>query len=155
MTERTIHFTLEDRLNRSMRQAGLDRNDMADRLRRHRDHISRYLNGQATPDYAVLFLWAHVTGVDLDELIGDALDTHVDGRTKPSAGSAGAALPLPEQPGQPTRTRVTRTNAKPGRSSRSARNRRSSESVRYPYQAPFQSRRPGRPPRQPPRRRAA
>jgi len=152
---RQLELTLAHRLRISMDMAGLDRNDMAERLHRNVDMVSRYLNGQAIPDYTVLYVWAAVTDVKLSELLPDHPDSTLPWPdNKPFSGAAGAAAtPIPDDddtpPPRPARPPVKAT--KPGRKPRSSTNHSYPHYIPFYFRVPRSVRRPG--PAHPPGRR--
>lgn len=64
-------WDLTDRLRKSLREAGMESTEMADRLGKHRSTVSGWLNGHHAPDKPTLVMWAQITGVPQDWLIGD------------------------------------------------------------------------------------
>lgn len=64
-------FTLGDRLRKARRSAGLSSADLAERIGVSRNTVSNYENGRVKPRRAALRRWAEVTGLSLDELLGE------------------------------------------------------------------------------------
>ena len=74
---RVLHvpkWTLGDRLRKAREDAGIGSTEMARRLHLTRQTITNYERGHRPPAWLTLKVWAEMTEVDLDWLIGDALD---------------------------------------------------------------------------------
>lgn len=59
-----LAFDIHDRLLKARRHAGLTQSELASRLGVGRRSITRYEDGQGTPNRATLLGWSLVTGVD-------------------------------------------------------------------------------------------
>lgn len=86
MDARTVPtWTLADRLVKARRSAGLEQEDLAQRMGLNRRTIGRYEKGLA-PMYATLIEWAEVCQVDANWLL-----TGVDNRANTGADNHGYA----------------------------------------------------------------
>jgi transcriptional regulator with XRE-family HTH domain len=65
-------WELVDRLHRSLREANLNPERMADAMGRHPNTIRNYLRGRTRPNRRVLRRWAQITGVPITWLAPDA-----------------------------------------------------------------------------------
>lgn len=63
-------FTVADRLRKAREQAGLEQNELAERIGLGRTTISNYERGTTPPKRPLLLSWAMATGVSLDWLRG-------------------------------------------------------------------------------------
>jgi transcriptional regulator with XRE-family HTH domain len=68
-----IAFTLGDRLRKARVRAGMDQQELADRIAASRNTVSNYENGhhgKRGPKVMVLRAWAHACGLTEDDLLG-------------------------------------------------------------------------------------
>jgi transcriptional regulator with XRE-family HTH domain len=63
-------FTVADRLRKAREYAGLEQNELAERIGLGRTTISNYERGTTPPKRPLLLSWAMATGVSLDWLRG-------------------------------------------------------------------------------------
>lgn len=94
---------MKDRLRLSRERAGLDQEELAERLDIVRATVSNYERGISIPKAPMLAAWALATGVDMDWLRdGDAgLGGGPGGQVRPGAGAgpnertdSGTVIPL-------------------------------------------------------------
>lgn len=97
-----LAFNIHDRLLKARRHAGLTQSELATRLGVGRRSITRYEDGQGTPNRATLLGWSLVTGVDphwLEHGEEDAADTpHTQAGSGSSCNDTGTDPPGRDDP---------------------------------------------------------
>lgn len=88
MSENPVHvpkWDMADRMRKSLRDAGIGVQDMADYLEISRNTVGNYINGHTPPPGPVLRLWAMRCGVPYEwlRLGGDPLDSPRGGGATP------------------------------------------------------------------------
>lgn len=75
MTTQTPQWTFEDRLRKAREERDLTQSDMARLFRIGRSTVANWEAGRNRPDYLALEKWASVTGVPLEWLDPERVDT--------------------------------------------------------------------------------